>query len=190
MPVNARPVSPFAPVFLAAFAVLPKVARADDELPTRDDDPLAVRPETDEERNAREVERLGPNPTTLRLSLGFPVFPVGLGLEQQLGPHLSVGLDATANFVAAFHGHLRAYALTGGRVRFYAQPGVSHIFNPAIGNTSDVLELRAGFDVRTGPSSTFSVDAGVGSASGSFMSGTVPVLAIAWGHVFGHRAEP
>ena len=189
MPVNSRRLPRFAPVFVAAFAVLPRVAHADGEVPPVDDDPLNARPVTDEEQNARELARLGPSPTTLRFLLGFPVFPAGIGIEQQLGPHLSAGLDATVNFVAVFHGHVRAYALTGGRVRFYAQPGFSHIDNSAAGNTSDVLELRAGFDVRTGPSSIFSVDAGAGSASGSFMSGPVPVLSIAWGHLFGHPVD-
>jgi len=124
-------------------------------------------------------------PTTFRVTVGFPIFPVGVGVEQQLGPYVSAGADATVNFVLALHAHVRVYANPEGRGRFFVQPGFSHLLNPAVSNTSDMLEARIGVDVRTTRTSSFTVDVGAANATGSFASGVFPVGSIAWGTVFG-----
>jgi hypothetical protein len=126
-----------------------------------------------------------PKPTTFRVTVGFPIFPVGVGVEQQIAPHVSVGADATVNFVLALHAHLRVYANPEGRGRFFVQPGFSHLHNPAVRNTSDMLEARIGVDVRTSRTSSFTVDVGAANATGAFASGVFPVGSIAWGTVFG-----
>jgi hypothetical protein len=118
-------------------------------------------------------------PTTVRVLLGFPVFPVGLGIEQQLGPRVSAGLDGTVNFVVVVHAHVRVYANPNDRTRFFVQPGATHIQNPSIGNTSKMAEPRVAFDVRAGDSTTFTVDLGAAFASGGFASGELPALALA-----------
>jgi hypothetical protein len=126
-----------------------------------------------------------PMPTTFRVLIGFPVFPIGVGIEQQFGPRVSAGLDGTANFVVVFHAHMRVYANPTDRARLFVQPGVTHLQNAATSSTSDIAELRVGVDVRVGASTSFAIDLGAGRSTGGFASGVVPALAIAWGTVFG-----